>query len=461
MALSLIFSIFDNFADFKAIAFSSTITSLSGIILHFLTRKTNYNAGKKEGFIIVTIGWIVISMFGALPYILSGTVSSFTDAFFETMSGFTTTGSTILSDIEASSKALLFWRATTQWIGGMGIIVLTIAIIPFLGIGGMQLFAAEVSGVTYDKISPRISRTARQLWIVYLILTATLIILLLAGGMSFFDAICHAFSTVATGGFSTKNTSIAYFESAYIHYVVIIFMFLGGMNFTLIYFAIKGKFSSVYKNEEFKTYVIIIFAFTVFMALVLHIFKDHHPEKAFRNSLFQVVSISTGSGFITDDYEQWTPFAKIIILILMFAGGCAGSTTGGIKAIRHLLMFKNTFTEFRRLLHPRAVILVQYNGNGVESNIISRVLAFVFIYISIFITGTIIMLIYGLDFESALGSTAATLGTVGPGLGVTGPGGDYSSLPESAKWILSFFMLVGRLELFTVLILFTKSFWKT
>ncbi|KAF5029272.1 Trk system potassium uptake protein TrkH [anaerobic digester metagenome] len=403
--------------------------------------------------------WIIISLFGAMPYVLSGVTPSYTNAFFETMSGFTTTGSTIFSDIEALPKGILFWRSLTHWIGGMGIILLTLAVLPILGIGGMQLFVAEVPGVTPDKLHPRITQTAKRLWLIYVALTLIQTLLLALGGMSLFDALCHAFGTMATGGFSTKNDSIAGF-SPYIQYVIILFMYLAGISFTLHYLLLKKQFSRVFRNEELRHYTIILAVSALFIAVTL--FATYHmpARDSIRHSLFQTVSILTTTGFITSDYLIWPFSTWMLLFLLMFVGGCAGSTGGGIKVVRITLMLKNSLLELKRIVHPNAVLPVRLNGKAISQEIIYNVLAFFLIYILIFVLGSLSMSFFGLDFDSAVGSVASSLGNVGPGLGIVGPVFNYDILPDPAKWILAFIMLMGRLELFTVLILFSPSFWR-
>ncbi|NTW24929.1 MAG: TrkH family potassium uptake protein, partial [Lentimicrobium sp.] len=398
-------------------------------------------------------------VFGAIPFMLSGVTQSYTDAFFETMSGFTTTGASIFTDIESIPKGILFWRSLTHWIGGMGIIVLSLAVLPVLGIGGMQLFMAEVPGITPDKLHPRITQTAQRLWGIYVLLTFVLTLLLMLGGMNLFDALCHAFGTMATGGFGTKNDSVAGF-SPYIQYVIIIFMFLAGVNFTLHYFALKGKFKKIITNEELRNYFYVVIIATAIIASALYIIQGQPAEKSFRDSLFQVVSIVTTTGFVSTDYLLWPFFAWFLIFLLMFTGGCAGSTGGGIKMVRILLLFKNSLLELKRLIHPLAIIPVRLNGKSVPQNIIFNVLAFFLIYIIIFAFGSLALTFLGLEFESAVGATAACLGNIGPGLGIVGPVLNFGLVPDAGKWLLSLLMLLGRLELFTVLILFSSSFWK-
>ncbi|HPD64056.1 MAG TPA: potassium transporter TrkG [Bacteroidia bacterium] len=460
MATSLSFSAYYGYSDFKAIALSSLITFSCGIFLFFVTRKTEYNASKREGYLIVTLGWIIISLFGTLPYILSGAIPDFTDAFFETMSGFTTTGASILTDIEKIPKGILFWRAMTHWIGGMGIIVLTVAIMPFLGVGGFQLFAAEVPGISKDKLHPRITETAKRLWGLYALFTLAETILLVLGGMNLHESLCHSFATMATGGFSTRNASAAAF-SPYIQYVFIVFMFIAGINFTLSYLAvIKGDVKKLFKDDEFKFYSTFILLSAFVIVVVLAVLQHHGVEESFRNALFTVVSIITTTGFVNCNYENWGIFGMMLVFILMFIGGSSGSTGGSVKCIRHLLLIRNASLEFKRLVHPRAVLPVRYNQQSVSKDTISHVLAFFFLYVIIFIVSSLLMVAFGSDIETSMGSVAATLGNVGPGIGHVGPVENYAHLNIESKWLLSFDMLVGRLELFTVLIIFSKAFWK-
>jgi len=454
------FELFNGVDDFWALLISSMITICIGGLLSSSTRGIEKKAlGKREGYIIVSLSWIIISLFGALPFVLSGAIPNFTNAFFETISGFTTTGASILNDIEAVPKGLLFWRSMTHWIGGMGIIVLSIAILPILGIGGMQLFIAEVPGPAPDKIHPRITHTAKRLWGIYVFLTILETGLLMLGGMDLFDSICHAFGTMATGGFSTQNTSIAGY-SPYIQYIIVLFMILAGTNFTLHYFMLHGRLKKVWANEEFKYYIKLILGITILIAVAIFIFQGHPVEKSFRDSIFQVVSIITTTGFVTTNYLAWPFFVWLIIFLLMFAGGCAGSTGGSIKMVRQLLLLKNSSLELKRLIHPQAIIPVRFNGKPVSQDIIFNILAFFLIYMLIFSFGSVFMSMLGLEFETAVGSVAATLGNIGPGIGDVGPINNYANIPDVGKWFLSFLMLLGRLELFTVLILFSPAFWK-
>lgn len=449
-----------------------TILILGSIIM-FYTRNHSKEMNKREGYIVVAFGWIVMSLSGSLPYMITETIPSFTDAFFETMSGYTTTGASILNDIEIVPKGVLFWRSLTHWIGGMGIIVLAIAILPLLGIGGMQLFAAEAPGPSGDKLHPRITDTAKRLWLIYFGYTAAETILLQVAGMSFFDAINHALSTLSTGGFSTKNDSVAHWNgNPTIQYIIMTFMFLAGTNFVLSYFAFKGRVQKIIKDDEFKLYFKFIIVFTIIAALVIYFKADishskvDHPmvlgelESSFRHALFQVLAIVTTTGFVTADYTMWTPFLTVFFFGLMFLGGSAGSTSGGIKVMRHMILIKNGFLEFKRALHPNAILPVRYNQKSVSGGIVFNILGFFISYMLLFIFGALVFSMFQIDFTSAIGLSASTLGNVGPALGDFGPVNNYSTLPPLGKWWASFLMLLGRLELFTVLILLTPFFWR-
>lgn len=454
------------------IALASITTMFIGVTSMYFTRNHKKEVQRKEGYIIVTFGWIIMSLSGMFPYLFSGTIPSITNAFFETMSGYTTTGATILQDIEVLPKGILLWRSLTHWIGGMGIIVLAIAILPLLGIGGMQLFAAEAPGPSTDKLHPRITDTAKRLWYIYVGYTVAETLLLKLAGMSFFDAINHSLATLSTGGFSTKNASLAFWnDQPLIQYIVIFFMFLAGTNFVLSYFAFKGKVQRVIKDEEFKFYAIFIALFTVVVALVVYFnanvpVTEYHPmvngaaESSFRHALFQVMAVITTTGFVTADFTGWTPFLTVFFFGLFFLGGSAGSTAGGIKIMRHLLIIKNGLLEFKRTLHLNAVIPVRYNNKTVREHIVYNIIAFFVLYMLLFILGAMVLGFLGLDFESAVGGAASSLGNVGPALGSLGPLSNFYDLPMLGKWWCSFLMLLGRLELFTVLILLTPYFWK-
>ncbi len=462
----------------REIFFAGIITIIIGLLFRFATKGFSKEVKKREGYLIVTLGWVFMSLSGSLPYLFSGAIPYFTNAFFETISGYTTTGASILNDIESLPEGILFWRSTTHWIGGMGIIVLTIAILPLLGIGGMQLFAAEAPGPSADKLHPRITDTAKRLWYIYLGLTLVEALLLKFAGMGMFDAVNHAMSTLSTGGFSTKNTSVAHWnDQPLIQYIIILFMFLAGTNFVLSYFAFKGKIQKVLKDEEFKTYFLNIIGIAIIVASIIYFVADisktpteiqtiAHPmvfgelESAIRHGLFQVTAIITTTGFVTADFTIWTPFLTVLFFLLMFFGASAGSTAGGVKIVRHIIMIKNGFLEFKRTMHPNAIIPVRYNGKSISQNIVFNIIAFFILYLIVFALGALVFSLLGLDYQSALGGAASSLGNVGPAFGQLSPVSNYSSLPNLGKWWSAFLMLLGRLELFTVLILFTPYFWK-
>ncbi|PIB29260.1 potassium transporter [Maribacter sp. 4U21] len=456
-----------------SITLASISTMFAGVFAMYYTRGHRKEVKQKEGYIIVTFGWIVMSISGMLPYIFSGAIPDITNAFFETISGYTTTGASIMDDIESMPEGILFWRSLTHWIGGMGIIVLAIAILPLLGIGGMQLFAAEAPGPSADKLHPRITDTAKRLWLIYVGYTVVETILLKLAGMSFFDAINHALATLSTGGFSTKNASLAHWnDQPLIQYIIILFMFLAGTNFVMSYFAFKGKVQKVLKDEELKFYFLFILTATITAGLVIYFraniteLTPGYPmvlgkaESSFRHALFQVVAVVTTTGFVSADFTAWTPFLTIFFFGLFFLGGSAGSTAGGIKVMRHLLIIKNGLLEFKRTLHSNAIIPVRYNNKTVKEHIVYNIIGFFVLYMLLFIIGALVLGFLGLDFESAIGGAASSLGNVGPALGSLNPVSNFNGLPDLAKWWCGFLMLAGRLELFTVLILLTPYFWK-
>lgn len=461
MLTGIPFSIYYNDNDILVLLFSGLITSALGLFVYVFTSKNlDKEIGKREGYLIVTSGWFIMSLVGSVPFVISGYIPSITDAFFETVSGFTTTGATILTDIEKLPHGLLFWRSLTHWIGGMGIIVLSIAILPLLGVGGMQLYQAEVAGLSKDKLHPRVQETAKRLWGIYFLFTLVETILLLFGGMNLFDSLCHSFGTLASGGFSTKNQSIAYYNSPYIEYVVIIFMFIAGTNFSLHYFALKGNIKNYFYDSEFRFYLVFILTLVIGTSFYLFFANNLGFESSFRQSAFSYISVLSSTGFATVDYQLWAPFFTEIFLILLLFGACAGSTSGGVKMVRYQLLLKNSLLELKRLIHPNAIIPVRQNGKAVPAEIIAKISGFVLLYLFIFGFASVILNIVGLDSTSAMGSVAACLANIGPGLNSTGPVTNYASVPEIGKWILSFVMILGRLELFTVLILFSPSFWK-
>ncbi len=473
MLLSALVSVLYKDGVTFSITLAGLVTLFAGTALMYTTKGHRKEINKREGYIIVTFGWIFMSLSGTLPYMFTGAIDSFTNAFFETMSGYTTTGSSILNDIEIIPKGVLFWRSTTHWIGGMGIIVLAIAILPLLGIGGMQLFAAEAPGPSADKLHPRITDTAKRLWLIYFGYTVLETILLKVAGMNFFDAINHAMCTLSTGGFSTKNASVAYWnDQPIIQYIIIVFMFLAGSNFVLSYFAFKGRVQKILKDEEFRTYSLFIIIFAMITALVIYFQADLsassivHPEvwggaeSSIRHGLFQVIAVVTTTGFVTADFTAWTPFMTVFFFGLMFLGGSAGSTAGGVKVVRHMLMIKNGLLEFKRTLHPNAIIPVRYNRKTVTEHIVYNILGFFILYMLAFIIGALVLSFMGLDFQTAVGGAASSLGNVGPALGSLSPTDNFSALPAAGKWWCCFLMLIGRLELFTVLILLTPFFWR-
>ena len=454
----------NNDFGWKALLISGVASILGGALMYFYSKDNNKTLGKRDGFLIVSVGWVFLSLSGCLPYLISGAIPDFSAAFFETVSGYTTTGASVLNDIESVSPSILTWRSITHWIGGMGIIVLTVAILPILGIGGMQLFSAEAPGVTTDKLHPRITDTAKRLWIIYVGMTIAEAFLLRIAGMTWFDAVNHSMATVSTGGFSTKNASIAAYENPWIHYIIIFFMFLSGVNFTLTYWGLKGKLDKIYKNEEFKFYLGITIFITLVCTAVLMTNGNvaWSLEESFRNSLFQVVAFITTTGFVTADLTniEGAFILKVTFFFLLFMGGSAGSTAGGIKIVRHLVIFKNSWLEFKRLLHPSGIIPVRLNDNSVHGRITFNVMAFIIIYLMIFGFGSLVMSLTGLDFETSIGATATSLGNVGPSIGGVCPVCNFSGISAFGKIFLSLIMLIGRLEIFTVLILFTPFFWK-
>ncbi|BDS09609.1 TrkH family potassium uptake protein [Aureispira anguillae] len=464
MLTALPFSWYHASGDALAIFYAACSTILVGGLSWLYKFKTKENVGKREGYLIVVIGWIAMSLFSMFPYLFSGVFTTFSDAIFESVSGLTTTGASVLNDIEAVPAGILFWRSLTQWIGGMGIIVLMVAIFPLLGIGGVELFVAEAPGSSLEKIHPRIKEIAKRLWLIYLGLTTLLTFILYGLGMTFFDAINHALTTMATGGFSTKNASIAYFTSPAIQYTLLIFMFLAGVNYTVLYYGLKGKFKKVWRSDEFKTYIFGVLFLTVAVTTTLYCVTDHGLEQSFRDAAFQIVSVITTTGFVSADYTSWTPALSLLFFFLLFVGACAGSTSGGIKLIRHLVFFKNSFLEFKRLLHPNAIIRIKIDNQIVSSRIITHILVFLLIYLMIFLFGSLIMVVILNDFDqpllSAIGAVATSLGNVGPALADLSPVDNFAAVPPSGKCFLTILMLLGRLELFTILVVFTPYFWK-
>lgn len=433
----------------------------TGVSLSYFCRKAGRDVSRKDGYIVVSLIWVIFSLFGSLPYMLSGYITNFTDAFYETMSGFTTTGSSILSNIESLPKSLLFWRALTHWIGGLGIVFFTVAVFPIFGLGDMHLFAAESVGPMRAKLHPRISVTARWILTVYIGLTVIATVAFYFSGMGWFDAVCHSMATVSTGGFSTKQASIAAFASPLIEYMTVLFMFLGGVSLSLQYLLIfKGRPKELFRDTEFRTYFSIVAVFTVAIAIGLYITSPLDAEASFRTSLFQVVSIVTTTGFAVDDYTLWAPLLWLTLCGLMFVGACSGSTSGAMKCARIAILFKVMWNEFKRIVHPNAVIPVRMAGKIVPANVQSAILAYTVIYMFVVIVGLVVNMAFGLDFMNAFGLSATSVGNVGPALGNYGPMDSLGLLPDGVKWFCTFQMLVGRLEFFAVLLLLTPVFWK-
>lgn len=464
MTMALFVSLWYGEADSGVFLLSTIITLLAGVIGLLVGRRAESRMGEREGYVIVAMVWVVFSAFGLLPYYLSGQVPTLTDAWFESMSGFTTTGATIIPDLEVITHGLLFWRSLTQWIGGMGIIVLSIAILPIFGLNGMQLYAAEVSGLTYEKVSPRIADTAKMMWSIYVLLTVTEVVALWLCGMDMFDAVCHSFSTIATGGFSTHNNSLEYYDSAAIHYTVTFFMFISGINFVMLIYLLRGKTRYFFKDEELRWYSVAVAMFAVLLTVGLYVARPGwsgvEMERAFRDSIFTVISSMTSTGYTISDYMYWPVVAWVVIFFLMLTGACAGSTAGGIKWVRLAIIMKNGVAEFQRRIHPNAIIPVKLNEKTVPQQTINNIMAFLIFYVFIIVVTVVIFCATGVDFDEAIGSAVSAIGNVGISIGQFGPAGTYAEFPVVAKWVMSFVMLIGRLEIFTVLLLFTRALWR-
>ena len=446
----------------------SMVGCLSVSIPVWLLTRRSRKLSIKDGFALVAFAWIVVAIAGSLPFYFSGSIPNYTDAWFEAMSGVTTTGATIIGNvntlphlengIESLPKGILFWRSFLQWIGGMGIIVFTIAILPLLGVGGVQLFKAEVPGPVADKIKPRVKETAKILWMVYVGFTVLQMVLLRLAGMPLFDSICHAFTTMPTGGFSTQNASIAAYNSPLIQYIVIFFMFVAGINFTLHFRTITGNFTALFKDYELKVYIVTIVFATFVIFLSLSASNSDWSHKGFMVSLFQSIAIMTGTGYANADYEMWPYFCQLALFILMFFGAMGGSTSGGMKLTRIIVLIKYAATETRRMLHSRAIIPIRIGERSINDDIVRNTLGFFLIYLSIFVLTALVLTAFNLDLISAFGAAASAIGNVGPAFGEFGPTDNYALLNPIGKWMLSFCMLLGRLEIFTILVLFTRSF---
>jgi trk system potassium uptake protein TrkH len=461
MAVPLAFDLFAMDRSLMPMIKAMGATLIAGVALMVVFRhEKTETMSQREGMAIVAVGWTAIGLFGALPFYFSDTSFFFVDAFFESVSGFTTTGSSILTDIEGLSPGLLIWRSFIQWLGGMGIIVLSIAILPFLGVGGMQLYKAEVPSPVPDKLKPRIRDTALILWKVYALFTVVEAVLLMAGGMSFFDALNHAFTTMPTGGFSTKNASVAHFDSVYIDVVITVFMLLAGINFSLHYQLLKGRPMAFWKDSECRFYLAMCLILTLVVGF--NVYGSVYPDagQALRFAAFQVVSIVTTTGYATADYEMWPAMSQIIIFLCMFVGASAGSTGGGMKCLRIMLCFKYCYKELFSMIHPRAVSHIKIGGKSVPEDVIRSVLGFLALYMALFALSTVLLAGTGVDFVTALGAVAATIGNIGPGFGLVGPVENFAQIPYWGKWLLSWCMLLGRLEIYTLIILVVPEFWR-
>lgn len=440
--------------------FSALITLLTGFVFIVSTHKVKgLPITSHNGVIIVSLSWIILSLFGSLPFLIGQTLPNFTDAFFEAMSGFTTTGASMIADVESVPKDILFWRSMTQWMGGFAIIIFTITILPYLSLSGMQLFVSEMNGLAYNKLHPRIMHTTYWIWGLYVFFTLLEILLLQSGDMSLFDAICHSMSTLSSGGFSTRSDSIAGFSN-YSQIVITCFMVLSGCNFSLLLLSLSRKPFAIFKNEEFRYFAGGILIFSIVIALSLMAMRNLSVGAACREGFFSVISTLTTTGFFVSDYMLWPHVLWTILVFMMFVGGCSGSTSGGLKIIRVMIFRKNAILELKRIIHPNAIIPVKINNKGLSNNVIMKNMAFIFVYVLVFIVGVLALRSQGVDFVTSFGASIATLSNIGTGIGLVGPDGNYAFLPELSKWVLVLFMMLGRIELFTLILLFSKNFWK-
>ncbi len=462
MAVPLICSLYFKDGALTGHATAMAITMAMGALLVLASIKANDQTyiNQKEGITVVALGWFGIGLFGALPFFMAPDFTSYTDAFFESVSGFTTTGSSIMTNIEEAAPSLLLWRSLIQWLGGMGIIVLSLAILPFLGVGGIQLYKAEVPSPVPDKLTPRLSDSAKILWVVYAGMTIVLIVLLYLGGMPLFESICHGLTTLPTGGFSPKNASIAHYNSAYFDYSITIFMLLAGINFSLHYQLLRGKPLAFWKDSECRFFLSVVAVFTLIMTWNTWGAVYGSFLQAFRFASFQVASIITTTGFATSDYEQFPGLSQAIIFFCMFMGASAGSTGGGMKCARILVCVKYFYRELFKLIHPRSVSHIKVNNTLISEDLLRSIMGFLALYILVFVLATILLAAMGVDFLTALGATASCIGNIGPGFGTVGPVENFAHLPQAGKWLLSWCMLAGRLEIYTVIILLVPEFWK-
>ena len=475
MLVPTILAYIDDSPDAAAFAVSTVITFLSGLVAELWSRRAPHRVGEREGYLIVALIWVVFSIFGLQPFYYSGALSTITDAWFETMAGFTTFGGTVFKDVEIQSRAILLWRSMMQWLGGLGIIVLSIAILPLFGLGGMQLYAAEVTGVSYEKLSPRIADTAKSMWGTYLLLTISEAVLLGVAGMPTFDSICHAMTTVATGGFSTRNDSLMGYGPL-VQYIVLAFMVLAGINFTQLIYVMRGNPLHAYRDEETRWYLGAVLCASVVLSLGLFVYYgffdpestlsldfksiSEYGERAIRHGFFTAVATITSTGFSSTDYMLWPPLLWLFVLLFMFSGGSSGSTAGGIKWVRIAIVAKNAYAEMYRRIHPNAIIPIRFNGQPLPRSVVNNVMAFLFFYI-IIIAGTVVVFIAcGISLDESFGAAVSGIGNIGAAVGNYGPSGTYTDFPTFAKWWMTIVMLIGRLEIFTVLLLFNPVLWK-
>jgi trk/ktr system potassium uptake protein len=440
---------------------SMAISLAVGLFLFlFFKGESRGHISQREGIAIVAFGWVSAGLLGAIPFYLGGVFETPVDAIFESVSGFTTTGASVLTDIEAVPKGFLFWRSLIQWFGGMGIIVLSVAILPFLGVGGMQLYKAEVPTPVPDKLKPRISETSKILWKVYALISLAELALLMFGGMGFFDAICHTFTTMPTGGFSTKNASIAHFDSLYVDVVITVFMLLAGINFSLHFQVLKGNTLAFWKDPECRFFLGVVLLLTIIVSA--NVFGSAYATigDAVQYAVFQVSSIITTTGYATADYEQWPAMTQLVILFCMFLGASAGSTGGGMKCIRIMLCFKYCYKELFQLIHPRGVTRIKLGGKVVSEEVMRSILGFLVLYMGLFVFCTVLLSAMGVDLVTSISAVASSIGNIGPGLGMVGPVDNYSMIPTNGKWLLTWCMLLGRLEIYTVIILVVPEFWR-
>ena len=446
-------------SDLMAFIISSSVCIAASVMLLVYGRKKENALSRYEAYIVVALSWVFFTIFGMLPYLLGGYIPTVTDAFFETMSGFTTTGATILDNIDSMPHGILFWRSLTQWIGGLGIVCFTIVLLPGFGVSSQMLYLSEATGVTHSKICPKTRVMARYILMVYILLTAIESALLKVGGMGLFDAVCHSMTTTATGGFSTKQESIAYWHSPYIEYVVSLFMLLSAINFSLYIIAVKGRWKQLWQNVELKWFASSVGLLTLIVSVALIMSNGYGVEEAFRKSLFQVATCHTSCGFATDDYNLWPPFTWMLLIFAMLSGGCTGSTSGGIKNLRMIIVSHCIRNQFRQILHPRAVLPIKA-GSMLDNKLVTMVLVFIAAYMSVAFVGWTLLMAFGVGFTESMSTVISAMGNVGPGLGSFGPAFSWAALPDGAKWILSSLMLIGRLEIFGFLLIFYRATWR-